>query len=124
VVLLLWIYYSAQILLFGAEFTQVYAARFGSRIIPSENAVPITSDARAEQGMAPSSPPKPVTGQYAPSGPIPRPIYPTPAGPAGPARSVPFAPEAGMAIRIGSLVGAAIGVVVGLLRPAARRRAH
>ena len=31
VVLLLWIYYSAQILLFGAEFTQVYTARFGSR---------------------------------------------------------------------------------------------
>lgn len=30
VVLLVWIYYSAQILLFGAEFTQVYARRFGS----------------------------------------------------------------------------------------------
>jgi membrane protein len=32
VVILLWIYYSAQILFFGAEFTQVYANRFGSRI--------------------------------------------------------------------------------------------
>ena len=32
VVLLLWIYYSAQILFFGAEFTQVYANRYGSRI--------------------------------------------------------------------------------------------
>jgi membrane protein len=32
VVLLLWIYYSAQILLFGAEFTQVYAKRRGSRV--------------------------------------------------------------------------------------------
>ncbi|MBV9497382.1 MAG: YihY/virulence factor BrkB family protein [Acidobacteria bacterium] len=30
VVLLLWIYYSAQILLFGAEFTQVYARSHGS----------------------------------------------------------------------------------------------
>jgi membrane protein len=30
VVLLVWIYYSTQILLFGAEFTQVYAARLGS----------------------------------------------------------------------------------------------
>ncbi len=29
-VILLWIYYSAQIALFGAEFTQVYARRFGS----------------------------------------------------------------------------------------------
>lgn len=30
VVLLIWIYYSTQILLFGAEFTEVYARRFGS----------------------------------------------------------------------------------------------
>ena len=32
VVILLWIYYSAQILLFGAEFTQVYAQKYGSRV--------------------------------------------------------------------------------------------
>lgn len=32
VVLLIWIYYSAQILFMGAEFTQVYANRLGSRI--------------------------------------------------------------------------------------------
>ncbi|MEO1392993.1 MAG: YihY/virulence factor BrkB family protein [Cyanobacteria bacterium J06634_5] len=38
VVLLLWIYYSSQILLFGAEFTQVYANRFGSNIRPDEHA--------------------------------------------------------------------------------------
>jgi len=30
VILLLWVYYSAQILFFGAEFTQVYARRHGS----------------------------------------------------------------------------------------------
>jgi membrane protein len=34
VLLLLWVYYSAQILLFGAEFTQVYANQFGSKIVP------------------------------------------------------------------------------------------
>lgn len=34
VLLLLWIYYSAQILFFGAEFTQVYANQLGSRIVP------------------------------------------------------------------------------------------
>jgi membrane protein len=34
VLLLLWMYYSAQILLFGAEFTQVYANKFGSKIVP------------------------------------------------------------------------------------------
>lgn len=31
VIVLLWVYYSAQILLFGAEFTQVYARSHGSR---------------------------------------------------------------------------------------------
>src|SRR5439155_1344484 len=31
VVLMLWVYYSAQIFLFGAEFTWVYAHEFGSR---------------------------------------------------------------------------------------------
>ena len=36
VLVLLWVYYSAQILFFGAEFTQVYAQRHGSR---SERAV-------------------------------------------------------------------------------------
>lgn len=41
VVLLLWIYYSAQILFFGAEFTQVYARRYGSRIVPDEHAVEV-----------------------------------------------------------------------------------
>lgn len=51
IVLLIWIFYSAQILLFGAELTQVYAQRFGSRIRPSANAVPVTEEARAQQGM-------------------------------------------------------------------------
>ncbi len=40
-ILLVWVYYSAQILLFGAEFTQVYANRAGARIIPTENAVSV-----------------------------------------------------------------------------------
>jgi len=31
VLVLLWIYYSAQILFFGAEFTEVYSRRYGSR---------------------------------------------------------------------------------------------
>src|SRR5262249_28006264 len=36
--LLLWVYYSAQILFIGGEFTQVYANRYGSRIVPKEGA--------------------------------------------------------------------------------------
>jgi membrane protein len=38
VVLLIWVYYSAQIFFFGAEFTQVYANRYGGGIVPAENA--------------------------------------------------------------------------------------
>jgi membrane protein len=38
VVLLVWIYYSAQILLLGAEFTQVYASKFGNGMTPKPNA--------------------------------------------------------------------------------------
>jgi membrane protein len=38
ITLLLWIFYSAQILLFGAEFTQVYANAFGSQVKPQEHA--------------------------------------------------------------------------------------
>jgi membrane protein len=34
VLLLVWIYYSAQILFFGAEFTEVYANNYGSKILP------------------------------------------------------------------------------------------
>ena len=39
ITLLLWVYYSSQILLFGAEFTQVYAQRAGRAFKPSEYAV-------------------------------------------------------------------------------------
>jgi membrane protein len=33
IIILLWIYYSAQILFLGAEFTQVYASRYGTQIV-------------------------------------------------------------------------------------------
>ncbi|AUX44886.1 hypothetical protein SOCE26_063560 [Sorangium cellulosum] len=39
VVFLIWIYYSALICFYGAEFTQVYARRHGGRIEPKEGAV-------------------------------------------------------------------------------------
>ncbi|NEQ83385.1 MAG: YihY/virulence factor BrkB family protein, partial [Moorea sp. SIO2I5] len=41
VVLLAWVYYSSQIIFLGAEFTQVYAKRFGSKIVPDDHATPI-----------------------------------------------------------------------------------
>jgi membrane protein len=43
ITLLLWVYYSSQILLFGAEFTQVYAARAGRDLKPNEYAVRIVT---------------------------------------------------------------------------------
>lgn len=48
VVLLLWIYYSAVILYFGAEFTKAYAIRYGSDIHPDHYAV-ITKTVEVEQ---------------------------------------------------------------------------
>ena len=41
ITLLLWVYYSSQILLFGAEFTQVYACRAGRGVAPDEYATRI-----------------------------------------------------------------------------------
>jgi membrane protein len=43
ITLLLWVYYSSQILLFGAEFTQVYANRAGRDIQPAEHAIRVES---------------------------------------------------------------------------------
>jgi membrane protein len=51
VVFVVWVYYAALILFFGAEFTKDWANRFGSRIRPAPNAVPLTDEARAEQGI-------------------------------------------------------------------------
>lgn len=56
VVILVWVYYNAQILFFGAEFTQVYAQRYGSRIVPSDYAIPLTEGDRLQQGLKPNTP--------------------------------------------------------------------
>ena len=53
VLLLVWIYYSAQIFFFGAEFTQVYANKYGSKIVPEGE------DATAQPGMVPQPGRKP-----------------------------------------------------------------
>jgi membrane protein len=39
VALVIWVYYSAQVLLVGAEFTEAYARRFGASIRPDDKAV-------------------------------------------------------------------------------------
>jgi membrane protein len=47
VIVLLWVYFSAQIMFLGAEFTKAYASRYGSRIRPSANAVPVVQKKEA-----------------------------------------------------------------------------
>ncbi len=56
VIIVVWVYYSAQILLFGAEFTKVWTKRRGSGFVPGKTAVPVTQEARAEQGLGPRPP--------------------------------------------------------------------
>jgi membrane protein len=52
VLVLLWVYYSAQILLYGAEFTQVYANRVGERIVPTPDAKVTDPHKAATNGAA------------------------------------------------------------------------
>jgi membrane protein len=52
IIVLVWVYYSAQIFFFGAEFTQVYTNKYGSRVVPAENAQFATEEARAQQGIS------------------------------------------------------------------------
>jgi len=45
VIILVWIYYSAQILFFGAEFTQVYANQHGSKSVSEEKKTALPNQA-------------------------------------------------------------------------------
>jgi len=60
VVLLVWIYYSTQILFFGAELTQVYATRYGSGFHLSRGAVP--TEHRKEKDAQRNEAPAPLRG--------------------------------------------------------------
>nr|WP_294939292.1 YihY/virulence factor BrkB family protein [uncultured Flavobacterium sp.] len=44
IIILIWVYYSAIILYFGAEFTKVYARNHGEKIIPNDYAVEIKKE--------------------------------------------------------------------------------
>ncbi len=58
VVALLYIYYSAQIFFFGAEFTQVFANRYGSKVRPVGRAIVVRRQPIVEK-PAPPLPPLP-----------------------------------------------------------------
>jgi len=49
VLILVWVYYSVQILLYGAEFTQVYANLVGQKIQPTEEATVVDPEKTPEQ---------------------------------------------------------------------------
>jgi membrane protein len=62
VVLLIWVYYSAQIFLLGAEFTWVYAHESGSRI--SAHETPPTTERPSDETAPVESAPVSATGQW------------------------------------------------------------
>jgi membrane protein len=51
VIVILWVYYSCLILLFGAEMTQVQARLHQTPVAPTDKAVHVTEHARVQQGI-------------------------------------------------------------------------
>lgn len=51
IIILVWVYYSAIILYFGAEFTKVYARAHGQKIIPNDYAVSIWKEIYEEKPL-------------------------------------------------------------------------
>jgi membrane protein len=54
VIILLWAFYSSQILLFGAEFTAVYATECGSRLVAEDDAIAVREPAKSSEATEPS----------------------------------------------------------------------
>lgn len=48
VVILTWVFYSAQILFLGAEFTKVYAKSYGKKIVPAKYAMRVSSNSDSQ----------------------------------------------------------------------------
>jgi membrane protein len=96
VLVLLWVYYSAQILLFGAEFTQVYARAHGS--LKTEAEAKRTVKEKEEQTPAPAA--KPVV------------VYKTAPSKRGGAGVAKLAAGGIAGLLIGALVGGISAVIV------------
>jgi membrane protein len=72
IVVLVWVYYSAQILFFGAEFTKTHAQLYGRGVQPKADAVPVTPPKHAPSKASPQEPqprrrPSPTQLGFAPS---------------------------------------------------------
>ncbi|HVR71982.1 MAG TPA: YihY/virulence factor BrkB family protein [Vicinamibacteria bacterium] len=112
-ILLIWVYYSAQIILFGAELTQVYARMRGAWVEPKDNAeaAPAGTGPLAAPARPPAVPPRlaaraPLASRAAARGV--RPLEP----------EVVLAPARPPAF----LGGVALGIVVGFVNQRLRRR--
>ena len=56
VVILIWTYYSSQVVFFGAELIRAYADHSGRRVVPTEQAVPVSAVEPAQPGAPVGTP--------------------------------------------------------------------
>jgi membrane protein len=118
-IVLIWVYYSAQILLFGAEVTQAWAKHRGSWVEPKENAQPAAASGRRESDRAPAAAAARVETPSTPAPSAP-PLARAPRGPLAPVEpEVLAAPERRPPAFFG---GVALGIVVGFVNDRLRRR--
>jgi len=113
-IVLLWVYYSAQILLLGAEFTQVWARRHGAWIEPK----PEADSTRAAEGEPAADKCGPAPADTAPP-----PLPPPSMGPA-PVRAAPRItriPAPTPRFRPAYVVGVVLGFTTGLVSDRLRR---
>jgi membrane protein len=102
IVMLLWIYYSAQIFFYGAEFTQIFANRYGSKVVPASNAVAIRRErVNGNQELRPNPEPEMLPAY------LPEPLYiPEPSD----------SPTRQKAKQVGfGFIGLAVGLFLGFL---------
>ena len=113
VIVLLWVYYSSQIFLLGAEFTKTYAYRHGTRAAEAKperkGAAPASSDRETPHDDSDSAPP----GGNARSGPPPKGLVPMDQGAARGGK--PIVADEAMAALAKFRVAAGIAAVVGLI---------
>ncbi|MGE5169760.1 MAG: YhjD/YihY/BrkB family envelope integrity protein [Rudaea sp.] len=115
VIVLLWVYFSSQIFLLGAEFTWVYSYRHGTRMgkpRPAMKGVGKQAAAASESGRVPAQ--NPVSEP--PLAAAPEPIR-SPAGATSPVRE-----PALTRLRIAAGIAAAVGLLAGELANELRRR--
>jgi membrane protein len=108
-IVLLWVYYTAQILLLGAEFTQVWVRRRGAWVEPKPNA----ESKRTPEGKCA---PEPAAAAKAPAPSVPPPLPPPASSPVPAARTRRSpAPEAALRFDPAYLGGLALGLMTGFL---------